>query len=406
MSKNTVISKETQRAVRKIAHRDSFIARNYGLWIMVAWVFYPLSAIFSALTEGGHVYLRMQTSMGSGFAAIAVTVILILIIEGLKYLLGKGAIDDIQAGVFSESGAYRAAFAVKVLGFIGVMAFSITLSIQGAPELNRHLRESSQPVQAKEVSLDSINQQYDQTILPHRDNIATYEQTTWKGKIVSEARQMILAEQKAIELIEARRSEELALAREENKQINAAYATRTTENGQWAMGFAGLGEVVCLFCLIFIGIYDDGLAREAEKQNAAASRQSPAPPWYAPNGHYQQIPYPSPANGQNTERRPVGFRLPQHGPEEAPAATGNYRAADDSEDKMGADHQLTVKTLVAAYKKSRSEYQAWAAKLDQGRGKPATNQRHMDELQLRMQGLAEKLEKYGVEVEQLINKRR
>ena len=375
---------------------------------MVAWVFYPLSAVFSALTEGGHVLLRMQTSMGGGIAPIAVTAILVLIIEGLKYLLGKGAIDDIQAGVFSESGAHRAAFTVKALGFMGVMAFSIMLSIQGAPELNRHLREQYQPVQASEVSLDSINQQYDQEILPHRNNIATYERTTWKGKIVSEARRMILAEQKAIETIEARRNEDLALARADNQQINADYAARTQENGQWAMGFAGLGEIVCLFCLIFIGIYDDGLAREAE-QNAAPLPQSPAPGLWNQTLPYQQIPTNQQMNQQNQGRRPIGFRQqPEEHvfePEVPPVATGNYPAEPEAVVKEEPENQLQVKTLVAAYKKTRSEYQAWAAKLDQGRGKPATNRRHMEELQLRMDGLAEQLKILGVAIEDLIIKR-
>ena len=349
MSKNTVISKETQRAARKIAQRDSFIARNYGLWIMVAWVFYPLSSVFSALTEGGHVLLRMQTSMGGGFAPIAITGILVLIIEGLKYLLGKGAIDDIQAGVFSESGAHRAAFAVKVLGFIGVMAFSVTLSIQGAPELNRHLREQYQPVKAEEVSLDSINSQYDEALLPHRNNIATYEKTTWKGKIVSEARQMILAEQKAMETIEARRNEELALARNENRQINRDYLQRTEENGQWATGFAGLGEIVCLFCLIFIGIYDDGLAREAEKQ-AATTPSHAHHPASATNQHhpFQQIPTYSHPNGQNQWRRPIGFRPEINKVPEEPAdltvATGNYPISTESEAEMAPEYQLKIKT--------------------------------------------------------------
>lgn len=410
MSKSNLISKETQRAGKKRAHQDSFIARNYLLWIMIAWVFYPLAAAFSALTEGGHVLIRMKTSMGDGFAPYAITGILIIIIEGLKYILGKGAIDDIQAGVFSESGAHKAAFVVKVLGFFGVMAFSITLSVQGAPELNAYMRANNKAVKAPEINLDSINAAYDTRRLPYEANIEAYKKTTWKGKITRQALSSIETEKAELARLEDRRDEELAIARAENERINLEYAEHTEENGQWAMGFAGLGEVVCLFCLIFIGIYDDGLAAEAEN-SAPPPHQQQAPGFYSNvnNGSYQ-VPsnyhHPTP---RTRHRNPIGFRIHRDGsqsdPPNIPVATGSYRFSTDQTDDQQVDYQVEAKTLIAAFKKARSEYQAWASKLDQGKGKAETNRRHMSELQARMDELERKLADIGIDIKEKITTR-
>ena len=253
-----------ERANRKISNNQSFIARNYWLWVVVAFILYPLSAIFSAITEGGHILLRSRAMLGEGIAPIIITIILVLMIECLKYFLGKGAVDDLQANPFSEGGSALAAFAVKFVGFIGIMTFSIMLSVNGAGMMNEHFRKTVKPVNTEAGYLDesAIVARYDQELLPHRENIKQYSSIKWKGTITVDARRMIRAEQRQIDRIIAARDTELARARENNDGMKSEWVADTQENSSYAMGFAGLGEAVCLFCLIFIGIYDDGIKKQ------------------------------------------------------------------------------------------------------------------------------------------------
>lgn len=324
MDKSTIITKETQRAQQKMQYQDNFIIRNYWLWVVFAFVLYPLAAIFSALTEGGHVYLRTKDSLGLGILPWAITILVVILVEAPKFFLGKGAVDDIQAGVFSEGGPKLALFIVKVLGFIAVMIFSVNLSIQGAPVINKELRKHYKPLAAEYINTDSINAHYDTQVAMHRANIATYEQTTWKGKIVGDARKMIMNEQKLIDGLETRRSEDLSRTQAENDQIRKEHKAKTAENGQWAMGFAGFGEVLCLFCLVLIGIYDDGIKGQTKDDGLVPS--SPTPSMGIPTNinmaqllqmmqqggqqNYTQIPthqHPTPSDANNN-RRKIGFR--------------------------------------------------------------------------------------------------
>lgn len=423
MNKDRTISQEKERAQKILAHRDSFIARNYWLWVMVAFIFYPLAAIFSACTEGGHVYIRMKTSMGDGAMPLIITLLLVLLIEGLKFFLGKGAVDDIQAGVFSEGGSFLAAFALKVMGFIAVLSYSIFLSVQGAPEVSAYLRTHFTPVENTYLDTDEIRARYETELQPHRENIATYQNTTWKGKIVSEARKMILAEQAMMASIEQRRAEELSKATQENEARKQQYDERTAANGSWAMSFAGLGEVVCIFCLIFIGIYDDGLTGEVLKGQTTTQQATP-PPHHQPAGYYQ-IPANTNVNqtptthSQRYRRNQIGFRLPeatQQSPSPPPAnytvATGSYQVAtpDDSNSDTSTstteELPLTAKTLIKAYRKTRSDYQAWASKLANGQGRSQTNEKHMKKLTIELSKIAQELrEQYNVDISQHVKKR-
>jgi|GEM_PF-5943819 len=341
MDKSTIITKETQRAQDKMQYQDNFIAQNYWLWVVFAFVLYPLAAVFSALTEGGHVYLRTKESLGLGILPWAITILVVILVEAPKFFLGKGAVDDIQAGVFSDRGPRLALFIVKVLGFIAVMAFSINLSIQGAPVINQEFRKHYKPLAAEYINVDSINANYDDQVAIHRVNIANYEKTTWKGKIVGDARKMIMKEQGLIEGLEARRSEDLSRTQAENDQIRKDHEAKTAENGQWAMGFAGFGEVLCLFCLVLIGIYDNGIKGQAKTEGQTLP--SPTPATSIPTNinmaqlmqllqqggqqNFTQIPpnQSTPTTPADESRRQIGFRQKgtamkspyPHSPEEA-----------------------------------------------------------------------------------------
>ena len=314
-NKGTIIEREKQRATSKAADRDSFIARNYGLWVMVAFVAYPLASVLSAFTEGSNVYFRISATGAPWILVVLVVFIVVVLIEVLSYTLGKGAIDDMQAGVFSGDGADKGMFAVKVIGFLAIMGFSVFLSINGAPLLNEKLRKSYAPAEASFMNVDSINAAYNLAIAPHAENIKHMQATKWKGSITRDANRSIMASQKLIAQIEDRRTAELSAATDRNTVIRGEWEDETSTNSSYAMGFAGMGEIIKLFCLIFIGIYYQGLSKEA-----AVFGGSDGPYRTGRDGgqqgngqsRYFQIPNNSPGNNSSpgsypTSVQPIGF---------------------------------------------------------------------------------------------------
>jgi len=394
---------EAERAVKREKESASFIARNFWLWVVIAYLVYPLAAVFSALTEGGHIYLRSKAALGEGIAATVVTAILVVLIETLKFFLGKGSVDDLQANPFSQGGSVLAAFFVKVLGFVAVMAFSVSLSVKGAGVMNDYMRKHYQPVtqEADYVDEAAIIARYDQELLPHRQNIQQYQQIRWKGTITVDARRMISSEQAQIDKILAARDVEIARVRANNDDLKGAWKAETEENHGYAMTFAGVGEVICLLALIFIGIYDDGIKNEvlgkhstrtathhhypAEESSYAhfsgASAESPAPPAYEP------------------PRRRIGFVV--HDDPATPdirmshgVATGSYR--EEPQEATAAD--VEVKALIGAYKNALKNAQASRAKMRKNEGTPESNLARAEKYQAEAEEYAELLREKGVEV--------
>lgn len=393
MNMEKIQQQEMERANRKAAHATSFIARNYWLWVVVAFVLYPLSAVFSAVTEGGHILIRARAMLGEGWVPMAITLILVIMIESLKYFLGKGTVDDLQANPFSEGGAALAAFTVKTLGFLAIMTFSVMLSVNGAGVMNDYFRKTVKPVTSEVGYLDesAIIARYDQELLPHRENIKQYAEIKWKGTITVDARRMIRAEQRQIDQIIAARDTELARARANNDEMKTTWVSDTQENSSYAMGFAGLGEAICLFCLIFIGVYDDGIKKQVHKgglQIVSTATPTPAPgkdediiTLLRTLAAQQQQPttLTTPSLNQGEERRKIGFNRPDRPVEiDTPKIYG-----EDTENQVATGvnrTNLDVKYLELAKKSLKANRAAWAAKLRGNEGYAETNLKRMAEL--------------------------
>jgi hypothetical protein len=387
-----ILKRERDRAISKATDGQSFIIRNFWMWVVIAYVVYPAAAIFSALTEGGHILIRAQAALGEGNAAWAVTALLVLMIETLKFFLGKGTVDDIQANPFSQGGATLSMFVLKAIGFAGIMFLSVNLSVTGAGLINETIRKHSRPVtsEAGYVDESGIISRYDAELKPHRDNIREYQGIRWKGTITVAAQRMIRAEQAQIDKIIAARDIELARVRTENDQLKSDWVATTEDNSSYAMGFAGIGEAIALLALIFIGIYDDGIKREAVKGTATVV----APPLYNPSDYGSAALL---AAATKPEKRQIGFhRAPDirmHPPVPvvepvAPVATGSNTSNID----------LAVEDLIAAYKYHKKNYDAWASKLRTGAGNESTNRKRAEEAQNRVDVLRERIKALGVEI--------
>lgn len=395
--KNNTYAREKQRAAADAERRDSFIGRNYWLWVMMAFIAYPLATLLSAFTECSHIYLRLKATGAPIMLVIIVVVIIGFLIEMLCYTLGKGSVDDVQAGVFSGSGSDIAMFALKTCGFIAVLSFSIYLSVNGAPLLNEKLRQSYTPPEASFISIDSINAYYQAELLPHQESIADMRKTTWKGSITRTANKSIIASQELMKGIESRRAADLQAARLKNEQILQEWEEATATNSSYAMGFAGLGEIIKLFCLIFIGIYDQGLSKEAavfggsNTNSPSASSQQPIA-FRMTNSNSNDTPTP-------TYRNPIGFKMPwlTEAPTEADnehrvATCSNPRTSQITEGGVPID---AVKEF-SFYKEAKRNYQSW----DNHRNATAeTKQKHMAKYEARMQHAVQNLMELGYRIE-------
>lgn len=382
-NKDTYINAEMQRGKAKAENRDSFIASNYWLWVMVAFVAYPLASILSACTEGGHVFMRVHMTGAPFILSLIFTLLIAGLIEMLSYFLGKGAVDDIQGGVFSKSTPHKAAFFIKLIGFLAIMGFSVFLSMSGAPLLNEQLRKSYTPPTADFISIDSIANYYDAKVALIRMDIEAAKKTTWKGSITSSAMKSIRRSQDQIEKIEEASQAAILAANTTNAGVQSDWMDETETNSSFAIGFAGLGEIIKLFCLLFIGIYDQGLSNEAavfggggsSKQKPYGNNQSPI--GFATNQADQNM---EQSNLAPTPRNPIGFKIPD-----------TRASTEDITSSMTDDRWPHVATtpesnwddnepeiLAMALKHAQSSQKKWSNKLKISHGADVTNKKHID----------------------------
>lgn len=413
MAKDTLIKKEKQR--RSIQNEDHpFISRNIILNIILMWVLYPAASIYSALTEGGHIYIRFDKMFGGGsMGAIAGTLFLVLLIEVGKYFFGSGAIEDMRKGVFTEGGAFKSAFVIKFMGALLCFGFSIFLSIKGAPLLNEHFRDMYQPVQADLIDIAAINTDFDLRIADQDDVITKGASSTWKGVITRKGQNTINEAQKTKNLIEQQRTAALEEAKSTNKERMLQYKQETEMNGNWAMGFSGVGELLALLCLAFSGVYESGVEQELKKQptpSAPSGQNSPDADIEELTLMLQEIGQrlsnmQSAANLSNTAQQVS--KSPSSTPRKFPGfnvgldgnvisvATRLQPVATPSTEISGGEVHLEKDRLLRALADAKKNYDAWAAKLRKGRGRSSTNQRHMDRLAREMKDIETEIKKIG-----------
>lgn len=346
-----IIDAEKKRGEEHLKKVNSFIGRNYWMWIAVAYVIYPLAAIVSAITEGTHIHLRLAATLGDSSLTWVFTIAMVVLIESLKFFTGKGAVDDWQANAFIHGGVGRAMFIAKCIGFVAVSAFSYNLSTQGADMATHHITRQTKPPAV--INKDSINSLYDSRLAPIQANIESYRNTTWKGSITRDALSAMRQEGKQVEQIEADRRQALAMAMQQDSLSAAIWASETTSTASFFTVFAGIGEFICFACLLFIGLYDQGVLQEVRK--TASSPTPSAPQASASPTIGFQIPAPAapiyqgpPPATPGAQRRPIGF----------------YMSADtDQEEDTEADNEAIVLQHVATTHSSTPDHldQAWKA---------------------------------------------
>lgn len=378
-----------------------FMARNFTLKIVMVFVIYPIAALISAFTEGTHLYTNFQDSFGVGLAAMAITVLIVLFIEIGQYFAINKVVDDLREGVFAEDMNHITAFVIAGVIGIVLMGISVTLSVQGAPITNEYFKKKRDPISL--IDLGAINARYDAQIEGENASIAAAQKMTWKGKIVADGRALAQKATDQKKTIEQNRQAEISQAMADNQRITNEYNQKLQHSGAWFQGFAGLGEIIKLICLIFIGNYEAGARKEVMGSTTPSSgaqtagfRQTATPAFGA---RYQS--QTGGGTGAQYQRRPIGFHnsssspaADNKDPQPANADTDNRLqpvATDENaetlmsetpEYKEGVRDVLkngvapcaeNKATIEMALKNAQSNLAAWKSKLRSGKGKPETN---------------------------------
>lgn len=326
---NSLLVKEYQRISNSSNDKSSFISRNAALNYLLLFLLYPIAAIYSAFTQGSALFVYLDRVINNALTATIFTALVAIIIEIAKYFFGRAVSDDLLQQVWCESTNHIAAFVLKAIAFVGVFAFSITLSLTGAPDVAEDYRETALPIADKLIKTDSIQNYYDAKIEAERSDIAKASTMTWKGAIVSDGRSIIKTAKANIIQYENQAQEAVKQAQAENTAIKTEYEAETATAGNWLTGFAGLGEALAIIILLFVGNYQSGAEREVFAQATNASPNA-IPNAIQPNTNtFSQ-------NSTPYQRNPIGFVIPSN------ASVSNATVRDDENTNASPNASMNV----------------------------------------------------------------
>ncbi|MEM9928838.1 MAG: hypothetical protein AAF840_03375 [Bacteroidota bacterium] len=331
--KSTLIQNHHARAQERLAGRSSFIGRNLAIWIFVTWILYPIGASLSAFTEGYYVYYILgDTALPS--IRLAITILFCVMIEGAVLFLGKGAIDDLQAGALAGTGGERFLFTIKVIGFFICFGLSIFLSLRGGPQFQEEREKNHNPV-AEMLTLESDAEAiYASDKATQEQIIADSRNTKWKGTITGSAMKAMRAAQAEVTRINGLIEAQKVRIRQENEQIKTEYAAELATTTSQAFTLTGVGQIVVFFCILFNGLFNQEVEREfGGTKGAAAGAMAgtssrpigfgvPAPAAHHPAGAGT---HPDPT----AERRAIGFKNYEDYPTPPDAGSSSSKLIDD-----------------------------------------------------------------------------
>jgi hypothetical protein len=252
--KNKALQKERER-LQQTSDKD-FVSRNYWVKWAALYLLYPIVALWSAFTAGGHLFAHFSNTFNDVTTALIFTFIIAVMIEAGKYVFGSSAMDDLYDGVFSEGIAPIIAFILKLVAAIIIFYFSVSLSIQGGPVVADYWKSETAPPEL--IDSAPIEEKYNDLVAQQEAIINDARNMTWKGVIVREGQRIIRAANAEITRLNKERTEALEIARNDNAETVAAWESETATTGVWFLGFAGLGELLAVIILIFCVNYEAG----------------------------------------------------------------------------------------------------------------------------------------------------
>jgi len=381
--------------VQQLAEKErDFIGRNHLLKVVLVGLYVVVAAV-SVFTAGGHLLVLFQRTTQNANTALFITILLVCLIEGLKFFPTKAALADLRNEVFSESQYHKNAFYFKlILAVIGFGA-SVWLSITGAKVINEHYKEMKNPVAL--VSLDSINTRFDAMLKDEAAVVGAASTITWKGKLAGQAPTIISKSSDRKMEIDRMRNVELDSARAENGRRETKWKSETAKSSSWGQGFAGIAELGAVVILFFLGNYEAGARMQVlDASSAAPSTATPTPV----AGSRQPIDLKDlaeiirqevraatalPTAQQPTATRQIGFNpspppsdpQPQQPTQPPTTWTPPTVATSSNQDEFAITGDESPWLLEMARKNANSNLGAWRSKLNKGEGVPETNQRNI-----------------------------
>lgn len=251
-----------EKSKDKIRKDNSFIRRNYPV-LVLAWVAYIIATLVSTGAVAAHVFIRMHETFNTVVAAIF-TVLITGLVVVFQFML-KSFVDDCQAKAWRKGGSDRVMMLGKIVaGLTGLIAGAM-LSINGADKAVDFVRKEKTETAVKTIDLVPIKTEFDSRIAALQRQRAVYEASTWKGKPTPHALRGVKKIDDQIALINAERAAKVAQVDSSNVALLSEYQAETATNSNAARGFMGIAEILIIpLCLILIGIFDDGVKREAK----------------------------------------------------------------------------------------------------------------------------------------------
>ena len=254
---NTIIEKSKD----KIRKDSSFVRRNYiVLW--VAWIIYIFATLASTVSIFTHINLRAGETFLPGIALVVAGLGTVLVIS-FQFML-KFFVDDWQARAHIRGGSEGAMMGLKgVMGIIGIAA-GVMLSLGGADKAVEVVRKESTIENVNLISVDSISNYYDQRRAEYQRAQSAYLGTKWKGNVTAPALKQSAKINDILANVEAERAATIAAAEAKNQAAMDEYYAETEVNKSGARAFMGFAEFAIVLCIVLIGLFDDGVKKEAK----------------------------------------------------------------------------------------------------------------------------------------------
>jgi len=149
------------------------------------------------------------------------------------------------------------------MGIIGIVA-GVMLSLGGADKAVEVVRKESTIENVPLISVDSISNYYDQRRAEYQRAQSAYLGTKWKGNVTAPALRQSAKINDILANVEQERAATIAAAEAKNQAALDEYYAETEVNKSGARAFMGFAEFAIVLCIVLIGLFDDGVKKEAK----------------------------------------------------------------------------------------------------------------------------------------------
>lgn len=349
---------------------------------LASWI----PSVFSIVTASFLIiYLAQPYTLLTKIGVIIILGAVIIVNEIVKRRTVKHTVQSVHKG-------QRPSFII-VSAAVLTMIISMGSSFVGG---NNGVQQNiPRPTLAANPTVDSLNRE----IQALNASIATYENTTWKGRIVRDAN-------KNLTIVNAMKADLLAqknaLAAKDQQAHQATLSKFEQQLISFGIIFGGLAAL-CDFFLVGISSAIERVRRDlydAYYDDPSAFAQAIT----APAGFFPQGPTPTPEpprsrRPRDPKVRDLHDRNPApteshhsdegYDPAELVDQKGSYSVATND---SNFDREREVRKCVAAYKDAKKNLDAWLTKQENGKGKQSTLTRNIEKWERWMDDARKELE--------------